>query len=65
MLVPIPVLFRVWVWVLNDICIERGFMFLWHCDLFTLPDTDSDTDPGTDIRPKMGTVMIGDLYSTM
>ena len=21
---------------------------------FTLPDTDSDIDPGTDIRPKMG-----------
>ena len=28
---------------------------------FTLPDTDSDPNPGTDIRPKMDKVMMGHL----
>ena len=29
--------------------------------LFALLDTDSDSDPGTDINPKMGTETLGDL----
>ena len=33
----------------------------WSYDLFTLLDTDSDDNPGTDISPKMGTVAIGHL----